>query len=57
MDFVEIDFEAIRPHIFLISTNQQIEDYKNVYKSISESFDKFCQNKKKYDINIYNEMD
>ena len=47
MDFVEINFEAIRQHNFLISTNQpKIEDYKNVYKSVFESFDKFCQNKK-----------
>ena len=46
MDFVEINFEAIRPHIYLISSNQPIEDYKNVYKSVFESFDKFCQNKK-----------
>ena len=46
MDFVEINFEAIRPHIYLISPNQSIEDYKNVYKSVFESFDKFFQNKK-----------
>ena len=46
MDFVEINFEAIRPHIYLISPNQSIEDYKNVYKPVFESFDKFCQNKK-----------
>jgi len=46
MDFVEINFEAIRQHVFLISPNQPIEDYKNVYKSVFESFDKFCQNKK-----------
>jgi len=64
MDFVEINFEAIRhsrpeglasptreypragQHVFLISSNQPIEDYKNVYKSVFESFDKFCQNKK-----------
>ena len=43
MDFVEIDFEAIRQHIYLISSNQPIEEYKNVYKSVFESFDKFCQ--------------
>ena len=46
MDFVEINFEAIRPYIYLTSPNQSIEDYKNVYKSVFESFDKFCQNKK-----------
>ena len=46
MDFVEINFDAIRQHVFLISSNQPIEDYKNVYKSVFESFDKFCQNKK-----------
>ena len=46
MDFVEINFEAIRPHIYLISPHQPKEDYKNVYKSVFESFDKFCQNKK-----------
>ena len=75
MDFVEINFEAIRhsrpgglaspkgtlerpsgqatreypragPHIYLISPNQSIEDYKNVYKSVFESFDKFCLSKK-----------
>jgi len=51
MDFVEINFEAIRQHNFIISTNQPIEDYKNVYKSVFESFDKFCQNKKKYEQN------
>ena len=28
MDFVEINFEAIRPHIYLISPHQRIEDYK-----------------------------
>ena len=28
MDFVEIDFEAIRHHIYLISPNQPIEEYK-----------------------------
>ena len=46
MDFVEINFEAIRPYIYLIPPDQPIEDYKNVYKSVFESFDKFCQNKK-----------
>ena len=29
MDFEEIDFEAIRQHIYLISSNQPIEEYKN----------------------------
>jgi hypothetical protein len=53
MDFAEIDFEAIRKHIYLISPDQPIEEYKNVYKSVFESFDKFCLNKKIYDINIY----
>jgi len=43
MDFVELNFEEIRKHI---SPNQPIEEYKNVYKSVFESFDKFCQNKK-----------
>jgi len=28
MDSVEINFEAIREHIYLISPNQSIEDYK-----------------------------
>ena len=28
MDFEEIDFEAIRQHIYLISPNQPIEEYK-----------------------------
>jgi len=46
MDFEEIDFEAIRQHIYLISPDQPIEDYKNVYKSVFESFDKFCLSKK-----------
>ena len=53
MDFVEIDFEAIRQHINLISPNQSIGEYKNVYKSVFESFDNFCLSKKIYDINIY----
>ena len=46
MDFVEIDFETIRKHIYLISPDQPIEEYKNVYKSVFESFDKFCLSKK-----------
>ena len=46
MDFEEIDFEAIRQHIYLISSNQPIEEYKNVYKSVFESFDNFCERKK-----------
>ena len=46
MDFVEIDFEAIRKHIYLISPDQPIEEYKNVYKSVFESFDNFCLSKK-----------
>ncbi len=28
MDFVEIDFDAIRRHIYLISPDQPIEEYK-----------------------------
>ena len=43
MDFEELDFEEIRKHIYIVSPNQPIE---NVYKSVFESFDKFCQNKK-----------
>ena len=46
MDFVEIDFEEIRKHIYFVSPNQPIKEYKNVYKSVFESFDKVCQNKK-----------
>ena len=46
MDFVELNFEEIRKHIYIVSPEQPIEDYKNVYKSVFESFDKFCQNKK-----------
>ena len=46
MDFEELDFEEIRKHIYFVSPNQPIEEYKNVYKSVFESFDKFCQNKK-----------
>jgi hypothetical protein len=45
MDFVEIDFEAIRQHIYLISPAQPIEEYKNVYKSVFESLHKICRNK------------
>ena len=43
MDFEELDFEEIKKHIYIVSPNQPIE---NVYKSVFESFDKFCQNKK-----------
>ena len=40
MDFVEIDFETIRKHIYLISPDQPIEEYKNVYKSGTHSYKK-----------------
>ena len=41
MDFEEIDFEAIRP----LCSIKPIEEYKSVF----ESFDRFCErNKLKY---------
>ena len=46
MDFEEIDFEEIRKHIYFVSPNEPIEEYKNVYKSVFESFDNFCERKK-----------
>ncbi len=46
MDFVELNFEEIRKHIYIVSPEQPIEDYKSVYKSVFESFDKFCLSKK-----------
>ncbi len=42
MDFEEIDFEVIRP----LCSIKPIEEYKNVYKSVFESFDRFCERKK-----------
>ena len=42
MDFEEIDFEEIRP----LCSIKPIEEYKNVYKSVFESFDRFCEIKK-----------
>ena len=40
----------------MVSPNQPIEEYKDVNKSVFESFDKLCQSKNiydYYDINIY----
>ena len=53
MDFEKIDFEAIRPLSYIISPNQPIGD---VYKSVVESFETFCQKKKNISYKyIYNE--
>ena len=58
MDFLEIDFKEIRKHIYFVSPNQPIEEYKNVYKSVFESFDNFCERKNNMSYKyIYNEMD
>jgi len=38
MDFVEINFEAIRQHIYLISPNQPIEDAKKNIKMYINQF-------------------
>ena len=58
MDFEEVDFEEIRKHVYFVSPNQPIEEYKNVYKSVFESFEKFCERKNNMSYKyIYNEMD
>ena len=46
MDFEEIDFEGIKTFCCIVTDNKPIEEYKNVYKSIFESFDRFCERKK-----------
>ena len=46
MDFIDIDLERIKAFCFVVTDNKPIEEYKNVYKSVFESFDKFCQSKK-----------
>ena len=53
MDFQEINFEEIRKFADCETQNVPIDEYKYIYKSFFESFERFCQSKKKYDINIY----
>ena len=52
MDFEKLDLESIRKFCNI----QPIEENKDLCKSIFESFKQFCI-KKRYDINIYNDLD
>ena len=42
MDFVEIDLTKIKALCII----QPVKDSDNIYKSIFDSFDRFCQSKK-----------
>ena len=46
MDFEEINFEEIRTLCYIEVGNKPIEEYKYIYKSVFESFERFCQSKK-----------
>ena len=52
MDFETLDLESIRKFCSI----EPIEENKDLCKSICESFKQFCI-KKRYDININNELD
>ena len=46
MDSEDFDFERIRTLCCIVTDNKPIEEYKNVCKSVFESFDRFCERKK-----------